>query len=273
MARTVSPQIEQNPIKAEAVCIGGNSSAGPPNGVAGSAGSWCYDDVGTAGLKRLIAQSIDAGVEILSVAQNMNTTWRSQVGSEFMTAANKTWFKSLVDVARAGGVEMGAYQLILNARSATAFNQAAPSSAAVVAASLNKGYDCLIPTEGLDTISSSSAGNASTCHVNGAHCALCGATVFYDQMDASMQEWWNVTVRVPGCHNFMPSHCSLSLDLFFSSFFSIGFCIQDFNQRFMLTCAINIGVVCSQRVLQQQTQMGPNRERRAAMHRTLTTMG
>ena len=203
----------------------------------------------------------------------MNNTWRSQVGSEFMTAANKTWFKSLVDVARAGGVEMGAYQLILNARSATAFNQAAPSSAAVVAASLNKGYDCLIPTEGLDTISSSSAGNASTCHVNGAHCALCGATVFYDQMDASMQEWWNVTVRVPGCHNFMPSHCSLSLGLFFSSFFSIGFCIQDFNQRFMLTCAINIGVVCSQRVLQQQTQMGPNRERRAAMHRTLTTMG
>ena len=180
-------------------CIAGALLARAVNGCGcyGLQGSWCYDDAGTAGLELLISQAIDAGVEILSVAQNMNNTWRSQVGSEFTTQANKTWFKALVDTARAGGVEMGAYQLILNARSATAYNQAAPP-AAVASASQNKGYDCLIPSASAAAVSPNDAdgdvdADAATCHINGSRCALCGATSFYDRMDASMQEWWSAT--------------------------------------------------------------------------------
>ena len=67
----------------------------------------------------------------------MNGTWRSTVGNEFQSAANITWFKQIVDLAHRGRLEIGAYQLLLNARSATALNQAAPQDAATLP---NAGY-------------------------------------------------------------------------------------------------------------------------------------
>ena len=175
--RVVSPQIEQNPIKVSGVCVGGHLVP-PPDGIAGSEGSWCYDAEGTAGLKALIEQCSVAGVEMLVIPQNMNNTWRSMVANEFTTAANRTWLKGIVNMAHAAGIEVGTYQLLLNARSATAFNQAAPADAPKLP---RRGYDCLAP----DTL--------TTCNNKGAPCALCGATEFYDQMEASMLAWWHAT--------------------------------------------------------------------------------
>ena len=39
------------------------------------------------------------------------------VANEFPTAANTTWLKAIVDIAHESGIEVGAYQLLLNARS------------------------------------------------------------------------------------------------------------------------------------------------------------
>ena len=115
----------------------------------------------------------------------MNGTWRSMVANEFPTAANTTWLKGIVDIAHGSGIEVGAYQLLLNARSATAPNQASPPDATALP---NRGYDTMDPTTRLPD------------HKGGPQCkggpgcsALCGATEFYDRMEASMHAWWRAT--------------------------------------------------------------------------------
>jgi hypothetical protein len=118
--------------------------------------------------------------------QNMNGTWRSMVGNEFPTEANTTWMKSMVDIAHKGGVEVGAYQLLLNARSATAHNQAAPHDAASLP---NAGYDCMDPETKLPDHKHGKA----NCKGGSGCSAMCGATEFYDKMEASMHAWWKAT--------------------------------------------------------------------------------
>jgi hypothetical protein len=185
MTRVLSPQLEQSPVKITAYCTGG-VKVPPPDGVAGSVGAWCYDDEGTAGIKSLLAQCATAGVEMLVFAQNMNGTWRSMVANEFPTEANTTWMKGIVDAAHASGIEVGAYQLLRNARSASALNQAAPGNSASLPMS---GFDCMDPATGLPD---HNHGRAS-CKGGSGCSALCSATRFYDEMEASMHHWWRAT--------------------------------------------------------------------------------
>lgn len=116
--------------------------APPPDSVPGSVGSWCYDEEGTAGLEALIAQCGEAGVEMIVVPQNINGTWRSMIANEFPSTTNTSWFKRIVTFAHAVGIEMGTYQLLLNARSATAINQCAPADAVDLPGA---GYDTMDP--------------------------------------------------------------------------------------------------------------------------------
>eukprot|EP00040_Diaphanoeca_grandis_P036541 m.233286 g.233286 ORF g.233286 m.233286 type:complete len:895 (+) comp33639_c0_seq1:188-2872(+) len=185
MSRVLSPQMEQNPIKVNGFCKGG-VKVPPPDGQPGSVGYWCYDDEGTESIKALISQCIDAGADILVLADNMNNTWRSTVGNEFVSEVNTSWFKSIVDVAHAGGVEVGAYQLLLDARSATALNQAAPPDAATLP---NAGYDTMDP----HTLKTCHNHGKTSCTGGSGCCAMCGATTFYDAMEASMHAWWRAT--------------------------------------------------------------------------------
>lgn len=189
MTRTLSPQVEQSPVKVSGYCTGG-VRVPPPDQQAGSVGAWCYDAEGTAATKALLAQCIDAGVEMFVFPQNMNNTWRSLVANEFPSAANTSWMKAIVDFAHAGGVEVGAYQLLLNARSATAPNQCAPSDAASLP---NVGYDCQDPATRLPD----HKGGREKCKGGPGCSALCGATAFYDKMEASMHAWWRATVSHP----------------------------------------------------------------------------
>ena len=46
----LTPQTEQSPIKVNGFCTGGAATP-PADGNEGSAGLWCYDDAGTAGMK------------------------------------------------------------------------------------------------------------------------------------------------------------------------------------------------------------------------------
>jgi hypothetical protein len=154
--------------------------------VGGSAGSWCYDEEGRNGTLSLLRQCASAGVEIFTFPQNMNGTWRAFVGNEFASAANVSWLRATVGVAHAAGIEVGTYQLLLNARSATALNQAAPPDAATLP---NRGFDCMDP------------GTRLTCHNHGRAgcaggpgcCAMCGATDFYSGLEASVLAWWRAT--------------------------------------------------------------------------------
>lgn len=185
MARVLSPQMEQSPVKVTAYCTGG-VKVPPPDGVQGSVGAWCYDEEGTAGIMALLSQCAAAGVEMLVFAQNMNGTWRSLVANEFPTAANTTWLKNIVDAAHADGIEVGAYQLLRNARSASALNQAAPSNSASLPMS---GFDCMDPATGLPDHNNGQA----SCKGGSGCSALCSATRFYDDMEASMHKWWRET--------------------------------------------------------------------------------
>ena len=182
MLRVLAPQTEQNPVKVAAVCIGGHKHP-PPDGQPGSVGSWCYDEEGTAGIKALLEQCADAGVETLVFMQNMNNTWRSFVANEFPTAYNTSWLESLVKIANDANIEVGTYQLLLDARSATAINQCAPSNAASLP---NSGFDAMDPITRLPCHNA----NQSQCTGGPACCSLCAGTEFYDQMEASMLRWW-----------------------------------------------------------------------------------
>ena len=180
-SRTVTPQIEQNLIVLQAVCVGGRHGV-PPDGVQGSEDYCCYDEDGTEGLERLIEQAGSVGAEVVVVGQNMNCTWRSFVGVEFQSAANKTWFRGLVSRARARGVEMGVYQLLLAARSAIALDQCAPGDATG-----KSGWDTL------DFASGETCHKRSGCRGGPGCCSLCGATEFYDDMRESMLDFWEET--------------------------------------------------------------------------------
>jgi hypothetical protein len=187
MWRTLAPQTEQFPIAGNAMCVGGAGSL-PPNDPA--SGGWCYDDVGTQGLQSYIDDAAALGFEMVDVSLNMNATWRSQVGVEFQGAANVSWFKALVDRAKGLGMEMGAYQLLRNARSATAINQCAPGNAAVLP---NGGFDDmdLLPPHGTG-LACHNGGNAA-CTGGPGCCSLCSATEWFDSMVASVLSFWDAT--------------------------------------------------------------------------------
>ena len=141
---------------------------------------------------------------------------------------------------------MGAYQLLLNARSATALNQCAPGDAATLP---NAGFDTMDPATMSTCHNHGNArckggrvngqvhqqpsggsflrfagfaahaelphgagrrcGKASVVELAATHdthdvfffipigrsgcCAMCGATEFYDEMEASMHAWWRAT--------------------------------------------------------------------------------
>jgi hypothetical protein len=63
--RVVAPQIEQYPILAELMCVGGGElpEDDPRQGY------WCYDDSGTAGVFAFIDQAAEAGVDMVLLAQ------------------------------------------------------------------------------------------------------------------------------------------------------------------------------------------------------------
>ena len=90
------------------MCVGGKKVP-PPDGSPGSAGTWCYDQEGTQGIKNLLAQTAQVGVDIAVFGQNMNNSWRSLVGNEFVSALNISWLSTLVDIAHAAGTEIGSY--------------------------------------------------------------------------------------------------------------------------------------------------------------------
>jgi hypothetical protein len=84
------------------------------------------------------------------------------------------------------GVEIGVYQLLINARSATALDQCAPNNAGSLP---NAGYDCMDPT----TQRTCKNGDQATCAGGPGCCSMCGASEFYDEMEASMMGFWNAT--------------------------------------------------------------------------------
>lgn len=117
--RVLTPQITQSPVAVHAMCVGGQDLEDDPR-----RGYWCYDEVllclllrrlitiqaGEKGLQLLLDQAGDVGVEVVVVAQNMNNTWRSQLGSEFQSPENISYVKSIVDYGKARGVDLGFYE-------------------------------------------------------------------------------------------------------------------------------------------------------------------
>jgi hypothetical protein len=184
--RTLAPQTEQFPVAGNAMCTGG---AGLPPGDP-AAGGWCYDAAGTAGLQAFIDQAAALGFEMVDVSLNMNATWRSQVGVEFQGGANVTWFAALVARARAAGMEMGAYQLLRNARSATAINQCAPADATQLP---NVWFDDQDLPPPLGTGLPCHNGGAAACRGGPGCCSLCAATEWYDALEASVLSFWDAT--------------------------------------------------------------------------------
>jgi hypothetical protein len=185
MWRTLAPQTEQFPLAGDAMCVGGADLAGDPR-----QGSWCYDTAGTAGLEAYIDQAAALGFELIDVSLNMNNTWRSQVGVEFQSQANATWFKALVGRARAAGMELGAYDLLRNARSATAANQCAPDNAAELPLSA---YDDMDLPPPLGTGLPCHNGGNANCRGGPGCCSLCAASEFYDELEASILSFWDAT--------------------------------------------------------------------------------
>lgn len=146
---------------------------------------------------------------MLLLAQNMNATWRSEVGSEFQSAANTSWLRNITSYAQgkhgsahatllitpimrtvhytAGrGVEVGVYELLINARSSTAFDQCAPNNAGSLP---NSGYDCMDPT----TRRTCTNNDQASCTGGPGCCSMCGASEFYDSMEQSVLDFWAAT--------------------------------------------------------------------------------
>ena len=184
--RYLAPQTEQFPIYGNLMCIGGYDL--PPNDP--RIGSWCYDDVGTAGIQNYIQQAAEIGVEGIDISLNMNNTWRSQIGVEFQSTENITWFKSLVDQAKALNIEMGVYQLLRNARSATGINECAPDNAVFLP---NVGYDDmdLLPPYGTG-LPCHNGGNA-LCSGGPGCCSTCSASEWFDEMVSTLFNFWDST--------------------------------------------------------------------------------
>jgi hypothetical protein len=136
----VTPQIEQMVVYVQGICVGG-TKVYPADGNDETVGYWCYDDEGTRGMELLIDQAKEMEADMVVWGQNMNSSWRSMIGPEFNSQANLSWFSGLVARAhntssKQHSVEMGVYQLLLNARSASALNQAAPADAIALPRSL-----------------------------------------------------------------------------------------------------------------------------------------
>jgi hypothetical protein len=174
--RLVTPQIEQMVVYVQGICVGGNKEY-PEDGQAGSVGYWCYDEEGTQGIKLLIDQTKEMKADLLVFGQNMNQSWRSMIGPEFNSPANVTWFSSLVARAHNSSdgqhpVEVGVYQLLLNARSASALNQAAPGNAIDLP---NHWFDTMDPHTGLPDHN----GGKAACRGGPSCASLCAGTAFY----------------------------------------------------------------------------------------------
>jgi hypothetical protein len=190
--RLVTPQIEQNVVYVQGICVGGSKEY-PEDGSDGSVGYWCYDDEGTDGIKLLIDQTKEMEVDMLVFGQNLNQSWRSMIGPEFNSQANLTWMTDLV--ARAHNtsdgqhsVEVGVYQLLLNARSASALNQVAPGNA----------FD--LPDHWFDAMDSHTSlpdhnGGKTTCRGGPSCASLCAGTDFFQKMKTSMLDFWR-TVKL-----------------------------------------------------------------------------
>jgi len=190
MWRTLAPQTEQFPITANAMCTGGSTASGafPPGDP--RTGSWCYDAEGSAGLSALITQAASLGFEAVDVSLNMNNTWRSQVGVEFQSASNTSWFAGMVALAKGLGMELGAYDLLRNARSATAPNQCAPEDAATLPLHWFDDQDLPPP---LGTGLTCHNGGDASCRGGPGCCSLCAASEFYDALEASIFQFWEGT--------------------------------------------------------------------------------
>ena len=185
--RLVTPQIEQMVVYVQGICVGGNRVY-PGDGNDATVGYWCYDDEGSVGMKRLIDEAKELETDMIVWGQNMNGSWRSMVGPEWNSQENTTWFSGLVSRAHntSGGqhpVEMGVYQLLLNARSASALNQAAPGNAIDLPAHW---FDAMDPS----TRSPDQNGGKSTCKGGPSCASLCAGTSFYQSMKTTMLEFW-----------------------------------------------------------------------------------
>ncbi len=90
--------------------------------------------------------------------------------------------------ARALGLEMGAYDLLRNARSATAPNQCAPDNAAQLPLRWHDDM-VLLPPQG--TGLPFHDGGRAACRGGPGCCSLCSATDFYDAMEASIFDFWD----------------------------------------------------------------------------------
>ena len=187
--RLVTPQIEQMIVYVQGICTGGNIKY-PADGNDGTVGYWCYDEEGTDGIKRLIDETKEMEADMLVFGQNMNQSWRSMIGPEFNSAENTTWFSNLVARAHntSGGqhaVEVGLYQLLLNARSATALNQAAPGNSYHLP---GHWFDAEDPHTHLPD---HNGGKTSCGKAFGPGCSsLCAGTSFYQQMKTTMLDFW-----------------------------------------------------------------------------------
>ena len=95
MTRTLSPQLEQNPIKVSGYCTGGRAVP-PPDGQAGSQGAWCYDEEGTTATKRLLAECAEAGVEMFVFPQVSTTSKSLGTTSRLLHTRNESLLHSLL---------------------------------------------------------------------------------------------------------------------------------------------------------------------------------
>lgn len=191
-SRVVTPQIEQMVVYVQGICVGGNEKY-PADGNDGTVGYWCYDDEGTQGMELLIDQAKEMEADLLVWGQNMNQSWRSMIGPEFNSQANLTWFSQLVARAHntSGGqhpVEMGVYQLLLNARSATALNQVSPGNAIDLP---NHWFDAMDPV----TAQPDQNGGKAACKGGPSCSSLCAGTEFYQSMKVTMLNFWR-TVKL-----------------------------------------------------------------------------
>lgn len=185
--RTLAPQTEQFPLAGNAMCIGPGDGLAPRDP---ARGSWCYDAEGTAGLVAYLHQAAEVGFDMVDISLNMNGTWRSQIGVEFQSPANVSWFKALVDAGKALGLELGAYQLLRNARSATAVNECAPDDAASLP---NAGFDDMDLLPPMGTGLPCHNGGAAACRGGPGCCSTCAATEWFDAMTASVLKFWEET--------------------------------------------------------------------------------
>lgn len=190
--RLVTPQIEQMVVYIQGICVGGNKEY-PADGNDGTVGYWCYDDEGHTGMELLIDQAKEMEVDLLVWGQNLNQSWRSMIGPEFNSQANLTWFSGLVARAHntSGGqhpVEMGVYQLLLNARSGSALNQVSPGNAIGLP---NHWFDAM---DSVTQLPDQNGGKAA-CKGGPSCSSLCAGTSFFQSMKVTMLDFWR-TVKL-----------------------------------------------------------------------------